>query len=123
MDPGPSKVYGSPDEPIEYEAEGLVGDDVLNGQLGRARDRENVDSAGNQGEDKYDKVGSYLINTGTINTNLNKNYEIVLASPNYQFQIVPKDLNWNTQNLIVAEQDNRYKVYGGSDIAGVGRQR
>lgn len=119
MDPGPSKVYGEPDEPIEYEAEGLVGDDVLNGQLGRARDRDNVDSTGNQGEDKYDKVGSYLINTGTINTNLNKNYEIVLASPNYQFQIVPKDLNWNTQNLIVAQQDNRYKVYGGLTLRGL----
>ncbi len=119
MDPGPSKVYGEPDEPIEYEAEGLVGDDVLNGQLGRARDRENVDSSGNQGEDRYDKVGSYLINTGTINTNLNKNYEIVLASSNYQFQIVPKDLNWNTQNLIVAEQDNRYKVYGGLTLRGL----
>lgn len=127
----PHKTYGTKDEnaPIEYQVTGLVKwplepkegeeqtEDTLVGALSRERDKTNLKD-GVQGPDEWDKVGSYQIEKGTLDEQSNPNYKITLEG-NYVYTIDPKPLTWGLSNLIVAQQDNRYKVYGGLTLNGL----
>lgn len=127
----PHKTYGTKDgdAPIEYQVTGLVKwplepkegeeqtEDTLVGALSRERDKTNLKD-GVQGPDEWDKVGSYQIEKGTLDEQSNPNYKITLEG-NYVYTIDPKPLTWGMSNLIVAQQDNRYKVYGGLTLNGL----
>lgn len=121
----PHKTYGTSDAdtPIEYQAVGLVKwpgadgeekEDVLEGTLSRERDKNNLVD-GVQGPDNWDSVGAYHIEKGTLDEVRNPNYTINFDG-NYNYTIDPKTLTWDLSNMIVAQQDNRYKVYGGLGV-------
>ncbi|MCI8376266.1 MAG: hypothetical protein HFI29_12685 [Lachnospiraceae bacterium] len=121
----PHKTYGTADAdtPIEYQAVGLVKwpsadgeekEDVLEGTLSRERDKNNLVD-GVQGPDNWDSVGAYHIEKGTLDEVRNPNYTINFDG-NYNYTIDPKTLTWDLSNMIVAQQDNRYKVYGGLGV-------
>lgn len=112
-----SKVYGTSDENnlIDYEVEGLVGDDELKGTLSRDRDRTNVNEDGTTGDDRWDRVGEYAVRKGTLDENNNPNYTINLNGRT-NYKITQKTLMWDRSLLIVAQQDSKYKVYGGLTV-------
>ncbi len=89
---GQQKEYGDSDSMFEFYADGLVGDDVLSGQLSRV---------------EGDEVGDYDILQGTLTNENNPNYDITFH-PSI-FKIVKREITINVQFLD--------KVYdGGTEV-------